>query len=146
MLGKETFAFVGRRMRRLASKKNTIDLRDPKAREEFLMSEIMKANQKMAEGTYKSSKPYWCHMTSPLLYIGNIEDALPHFVNFIHFSGNPNASLMTLQQSMPAPLFNLIYQAYVAMRLQGAKLATGKKGSTAAATAVAAKKDEPEVD
>ena len=37
-------------MRRLASK-NTIDLRDPKAREEFLMSEIMKANQKLAEGT-----------------------------------------------------------------------------------------------
>lgn len=37
-------------MRRLAAKKNTIDLRDPKVREEFLMSEIMKANQKMAEG------------------------------------------------------------------------------------------------
>ena len=37
-------------MKRLAAKKNTIDLRDPKAREEFLMSEIMKANQKMAEG------------------------------------------------------------------------------------------------
>lgn len=33
------------------------------------------------------------------------------------------------------------------MRLQGTKLATGKKGSTAAATgAAAAKKDEPEVD
>ena len=55
---------------------------------------------------------------------------------------------MTLQQSMPAPLFNLIYQAYVAMRLQGAKLAAGKKGSTAAAAtgAAATKKDEPEVD
>ena len=79
----------------------------------------------------------------PSIYTtGNIEDALPHFVNFIHFSGNPNASLMTLQQSMPAPLFNLIYQAYVAMRLQGAKLGTGKKGSAAAV----AKKDEPEVD
>ena len=79
----------------------------------------------------------------PSIYTtGNIEDALPHFVNFIHFSGNPNASLMTLQQSMPAPLFNLIYQAYVAMRLQGAKLGAGKKGSAAAA----AKKDEPEVD
>ena len=79
----------------------------------------------------------------PIFTTGNIEDALPHFVNFIHFSGNPNASLMTLQQSMPAPLFNLIYQAYVAMRLQGAKLAAGKKASAATA---AAKKDEPEVD
>ena len=38
-------------MRRRAAKKNIIDLRDPKAREEYLMSEIMKANQKMAEGT-----------------------------------------------------------------------------------------------
>jgi hypothetical protein len=55
---------------------------------------------------------------------------------------------MTLQQSMPAPLFNLIYQAYVAMRLQGAKLSSaGKKGSTGTAAATtAAKKDEPEVD
>lgn len=37
-------------MKRLAAKKNTIDLRDPAVREEFLMSEVMKANQKMAEG------------------------------------------------------------------------------------------------
>ena len=41
---------LGRRMKRLAAKKNTIDLRDPAVREEFLMSEVMKANQKMAEG------------------------------------------------------------------------------------------------
>lgn len=80
------------------------------------------------------------------MYTGNIEDALPHFVNFIHFSGNPNASLMTLQQSMPAPLFNLIYQAYVAMRLQGVKMAAGQKGPATAKAAAAAKKDEPEVD
>ena len=39
-------------MKRLAAKENlvNIDLRDPKVREEFLMSEIMKANQRMAEG------------------------------------------------------------------------------------------------
>ena len=43
---------AGRRMKRLAAKENlvNIDLRDPKVREEFLMSEIMKANQRMAEG------------------------------------------------------------------------------------------------
>ena len=40
-------------MKRLAAKKSTVDLRDPKAREEFLMSEVMKANQKMAEGTIR---------------------------------------------------------------------------------------------
>ena len=37
-------------MKRLAAKNKTMDLRDPKVREEFLMSEVMKANQKMAEG------------------------------------------------------------------------------------------------
>ena len=133
-------------MKRLAAKKSTIDLRDPKVREEFLMSEVMKANQKLAEGkmncyTYHMII-HWCHMTSSLITTGNVEDALPHFINFIHFSGNPNATLMTLQQSMPAPLFNLIYQAYMAMRLQGVKLAAGQKASEAKA----AKKDEAEVD
>ena len=76
------------------------------------------------------------------LIAGNIEDALPHFINFIHFSGNPNATLMTLQQSMPAPLFNLIYQAYMAMRVQGLK--TGGAGGGGGKTA--AKKPEAEVD
>ena len=37
-------------MKRIAAKNKTMDLRDPKVREEFLMSEVMKANQKMAEG------------------------------------------------------------------------------------------------
>ena len=37
-------------MKSLAAKKSAIDLRDPKVREEYLMSEVMKANQKMAEG------------------------------------------------------------------------------------------------
>lgn len=84
------------------------------------------------------------HMISHglLLTTGNVEDALPHFINFIHFSGNPNATLMTLQQSMPAPLFNLIYQAYMAMRMQGLKVAAGQKAAEAKAT----KKAEPEVD
>ena len=75
---------------------------------------------------------------------GNIEDALPHFINFIHFSGNPNATLMTLQQSMPAPLFNLIYQAYMAMRVQGLKSAAG--GGSGGGKKATAKKDEAEVD
>lgn len=76
---------------------------------------------------------------------GNVEEALPHFINFIHFSGNPNATLMTLQQSMPAPLFNLIYQAYMAMRVQGMKAAaTGAGGASGGLKTT--KKDEPEVD
>ena len=37
--------------RKAAQKKSaTLDLRDPKAREEFLMSEMVKANQKIQEG------------------------------------------------------------------------------------------------
>ena len=78
------------------------------------------------------------------VHTGNIEDALPHFINFIHFSGNPNATLMTLQQSMPAPLFNLIYQAYMAMRVQGLK--TGGAGGGGGGGKTAAKKPEAEVD
>ena len=78
----------------------------------------------------------------PSTLTGNVEDALPHFINFIHFSGNPNATLMTLQQSMPAPLFNLIYQAYMAMRVQGLKAAAAGAGGGLKT----AKKDEPEVD
>lgn len=55
---------------------------------------------------------------------------------------------MTLQQSMPAPLFNLIYQAYMAMRVQGMKTAAagGGGGVGSGAGLKTAKKDEPEVD
>ena len=70
------------------------------------------------------------------MHTGDIQNALPHFLNFVHYSGNPTATLATLQQSMPAPLFNLIYQGYMAMRMQAMKVAERKAG----------KKDEPEVD
>ena len=83
-----------------------------------------------------------CDSGYPSSLTGNVEEALPHFINFIHFSGNPNATLMTLQQSMPAPLFNLIYQAYMAMKVQGMKTAAAGGG----AGVKTAKKDEPEVD
>ena len=42
-------SFAGRKAN--SKKSEMIDLRDPKVREEFLMGEISKANQKMAEGT-----------------------------------------------------------------------------------------------
>ena len=43
-----SFSFEGRKEAK--RKENTIDLRDPKVREEFLTSEMMKANQKITEG------------------------------------------------------------------------------------------------
>ena len=55
-------------MKRLAAKKSTIDLRDPKVREEFLMSEVMKANQKLAEG----KKTRICHTKSSTLNVVTI--------------------------------------------------------------------------
>lgn len=87
-----------------------------------------------------------CALKAIHLFTGNVEEALPHFINFIHFSGNPNATLMTLQQSMPAPLFNLIYQAYMAMRVQGMKAAASGAGADGGAGLKTTKKDEPEVD
>lgn len=47
-----SFSFCATKKGRKAAKKgkNTIDLRDPKVREEFLTSEMMQANQKLNEG------------------------------------------------------------------------------------------------
>ncbi len=47
---------------------------------------------------------------------GNIEEAIGHFINFVHFSGNPRATLSTLQQTMPAPLFSLLVRAYATLQ------------------------------
>jgi len=85
--------------RRAAAKKQSnvvVDLRDPKVREEFLMSELVKANQMLSEGS--------------------IEEALGHFINFIQFSGNPRASMLTLQQSLPPPIFNLLIRTFAALQ------------------------------
>lgn len=79
--------------RRAATRKSEkmIDLRDPKAREEFLTSEKMMANQKLMEG--------------------NIEEAIGHLINLVQFSANPNATLLSLQQVLPPPIFNLLIHA-----------------------------------
>ena len=47
---------------------------------------------------------------------GNIEEAIGHFINFVHFSGNPRTTLSTLQQTMPAPLFSLLVRAYATLQ------------------------------
>ncbi|XP_064403428.1 mitochondrial import receptor subunit TOM20 homolog B-like [Halichondria panicea] len=91
--------------RKTAKKSGAVDLRDPKVREEFLMSEMMKGNQKLTEG--------------------NIEEAIGHFINFVHFSGNPRTTLSTLQQTMPAPLFSLLVRAYATLQSEGALAAGG---------------------
>lgn len=88
-----------------------IDLRDPRVREEFLIGEMTAANQKMMEGMYFITvfpTPY----TS--LYAGNIEEAIGHLLNFVKFSGNPRATLMTLQQTLPPPIFNILIRAVAA--------------------------------
>lgn len=81
-----------------AKKKSLLDLRDPKVREEFLMGEMSKANQKLMEG--------------------NIEEGVAHLINFIQFSGNPRASLLTLQQTLPQPIFSLVVRAFAALQQQ----------------------------
>lgn len=50
------------------------------------------------------------------MYAGKLEEAVGHFINFVHFSGDPQRTLMMLQQSMPAPLFNIIVRAYAAIQ------------------------------
>lgn len=91
-----------------------IDLRDPRVREEFLIGEMTAANQKMMEGMYplSTSSPVRHIFTS--LYAGNIEEAIGHLLNFVKFSGNPRATLMTLQQTLPPPIFNLLIRAVAA--------------------------------
>jgi hypothetical protein len=50
------------------------------------------------------------------LTLGKLEEAVGHFINFVHFSGNPRQTLMLLQQTLPAPLFRFICQAYAAVQ------------------------------
>lgn len=86
--------------RRSAKKQDkTVDLRDPKVRQEFLTEEMVKANQKLTEG--------------------KLEEAVGHFINFVHFSGNPRQSLMMLQQTLPATLFRVVCQAYALVQEEG---------------------------
>lgn len=46
---------------------------------------------------------------------GNIEDGIGHLINFVQFSGNPRATLVTLQQTLPPPIFNLLARTYAAL-------------------------------
>ena len=45
---------------------------------------------------------------------GNIEEAVGHLLNFVKFSGNPRATLLTLQQTLPPPIFNILIRAVAA--------------------------------
>lgn len=80
-----TVCLVGRRAAKKAG--NTIDLRDPKVRQEFLTEELMKANQKISEGMELNvllpgrlgKRVTWlCETTSYMSYTGVISsfDAL----------------------------------------------------------------------
>ena len=98
------------RARRRAAERRSetvIDLRDPKAREEFLASEKMMANQKLMEG--------------------NIEEAIGHLINLVQFSSNPSATLLSLQQVLPPPIFNLLLHTLKTMQ-QSAGPANAAKG------------------
>ena len=53
---------------------------------------------------------------------GKIEEAIGHFINFVHFSGDPRRTLLMLQQTMPAPLFRLLCQAYTAVQEESSKM------------------------
>ena len=54
--------------------------------------------------------------TSSAHIVGKIEEAVGHFINFVHFSGDPRGTLLMLQQTLPSPLFRVICQAYAAVQ------------------------------
>jgi hypothetical protein len=55
-----------------------------------------------------------------------MEEAIGHLINFVKFSGNPRATLMTLQQTLPPPIFNLLIRAVTAT--SGPSAAQGRTG------------------
>ena len=63
----------------------------------------------------------------PFCTSGNVQAAIGHFINFVHFSGNPQETLVTLQQTLPPPLFNLLVRAYVALQSGGRKARASSK-------------------
>ncbi|XP_065919943.1 mitochondrial import receptor subunit TOM20 homolog [Dysidea avara] len=78
-----------------------IDLSDPTTREEFLMNEMTLANQELMQG--------------------NVPDCITHLVNFVAYSGNPKATLATLQQTLPPTIFDLLIQVYASLEKKADK-------------------------
>lgn len=50
-----------------------------------------------------------------VVFVGNMEASITHFVNFIQFSPNPKVALATLQQILPPAIFKAIIQAFAAL-------------------------------
>lgn len=98
-----------------------IDLRDPAMREQFLTSEFENANQKLMEGTCNNVNnnddyiPSLSPSLSLKLLLGNMEEAIGHFINFVQFSNNPRASLQMLQRVLPPAIFELLVQTFAAI-------------------------------
>lgn len=63
-------------------------------------------------------------------YIGNIEEAVGHFINVVHFSGDPRRTLLMLQQCVPAQLFSIICRAYSAVQENNKGLGVEKEKKT----------------
>lgn len=51
-----------------------------------------------------------------LLCAGNIEEAIGHLINLVQFSSNPSATLLSLQQVLPPPIFNLLLHTLKTMQ------------------------------
>jgi len=49
------------------------------------------------------------------LLLGNVPDCISHLVNFVAYSGNPKATLNTLQQTLPPTIFDLLIQVYASL-------------------------------
>ncbi len=52
---------------------------------------------------------------------GKLEEAVGHFINFVHYSGDARQALLMLQQTLPAPLFRIICQAYAVLQEESSK-------------------------
>lgn len=76
-------------------------MNDPAAREEFLMTEMSLANQELIQG--------------------NVPECINHLINFVAYSGNPKATLSTLQQTLPPTIFDLLIQVYASLEKKGAR-------------------------
>ena len=59
-----------------------------------------------------------CHKVMQSLvsaHVGNVPDCITHLVNFVVYSGNPKATLATLQQTLPPTIFELLIQVYASL-------------------------------
>lgn len=71
-------------------------------------------------------------------HTGKLEEAIGHYINLVHFSGNPQQTLLMLRQVVPAPLYRVICQAYA--------MAEKELNPAAAAAAAQVKPDDVEVE